>query len=324
MWTRLRVLLLGAVAVGFALFCLEVGLRVLNMYRPPTTPLKPVRPDLFRPDERIGYHLWPSTATMWRDPPDSPRVLSLISNSDGFRSSRELDEPDSRYRILVVGDSFVFGLGVEVEERFSDVLERLEPSWRVDNLGMVGFGLDLMVRSIEHVGLKARPDMVVLAVYTDCFRRLLPYYSGMGYALPKFHLGDSGLVSTAYPHPSRWERMRIAQGFYQNYWSGRRNRYDLNEALLERFLELGREHDFGPVVVFIPGRDDTPEDRERREFLRDWAARTATPHLDLTDPIHGAGVDRIYIENDYHWNERGHRSAALELRPFLAGARTTP
>jgi hypothetical protein len=168
-------------------------------------------------------------------------------------------------------------------------------------MGMTGFGLDLMLRALETVGIKAAPDVVVLAVYTDDFRRLLPYYSGVGYPIPKFRLEGSELITVSYPAPARWERLRIVQAVYQNYWRRVRNRYDLNRAILDRFRANADEHDFGPVVIFIPGRSDTDEDQERREWLRQWCARSDTPFLDLTEAIHGAGVENhLGTQNSGH------------------------
>ena len=152
---RRLVLLIAALALPLAGF--EAITRLVGAYVPPGAELTPTRPDLYTPDPDVGYRLHPSLHTTVRYPPRNPRALSVVSNSDGFRSSRELGEPDARPRILVVGDSFVFGSGVEASERFTEILEWLEPGWRVDNLGMTGWGIDLMVREIETLGPKARP-----------------------------------------------------------------------------------------------------------------------------------------------------------------------
>jgi len=160
----------------------ELALRVTGSYRPPDDPIRTTRPDLYRPDPDVGYTLWPSQTRGYRYPESSRETIPLVSNSDGFRSPRELDEHDGRTRVLVVGDSFVFGQGVHAKDRVTEQLEAIDTRRRVDNMGMTGWGLDLMIRAIERFGKKADPDVVVLAVYTDDFRRLLPYYAGVGYA----------------------------------------------------------------------------------------------------------------------------------------------
>jgi len=306
-------------AVVVSLGCFEGVLSALDLYPAPPNPIRPARPELYQPDGRIGYRLWRSAASCERYPPDNPQVVPVVSNSAGFRDGREFGSPDSRRRILVVGDSFVYGSGVRRENRFTDLLEALEPSWRVDNLGMAGWGLDLMVRAVEQFGAKARPDVVVLAVYTDDFRRVLPDYAGMGYAIPKFELKDGNLVTVPYPGAAGWRRLRIVQFAKSVYWRfiRDRNRYDLNGALLERFLALARDQKSRPVLVFLPGRGDTAEDRTRRGFLRDWAARRKVSFADLTDAIHRAGTKNIYLKGNPHWNETGHRLAAQALHEFL-------
>jgi hypothetical protein len=313
-------------SLAFSLLLIEISLRVFDLYSPPPLSLSPARPDLFQADEQVGYRLWKSAQMCDRYPLDSPDVIPIISNADGFRSSREYDEPDPRRRILVVGDSFVYGMGVREEERFTEMLEALEPAWRVDSLGMPGWGLDLMIRGLDRVGLKANPSMVILAVYTDDFRRLLPYYSGMGYAYVKFELNDGRLKTKPHPYASGWRRLRIIHSLYELYWRSEhtRNRYDLNEALLNRFLELGDQHNFEPVVLFLPGVGDTSEDRARRRFLQSWAGARNVPYLDLSDPIHDVGVQQTYIGGNPHWNATGHQIAARTLLHFLKHAPGTP
>lgn len=308
-----------AASVAFSLVLCEIILRVFNAYPPPPHPLVPSRPDLYQADDRVGYRLWPSMTTCLRYPADSPEILPIVSNTDGFRNLREYGESDTRRRILVIGDSFVFGLGVRERERVTEVIESIEPSWRVDNLGMTGWGIDLMIRALEHLGRKARPDIVVLAVYTDDFRRLLPDFAGVGYEIPKYALRGGQLVSVPYPSARGWRRLRLVRFAHQFYWNqiADRNRYDLNEALLDRFVDIARDIGSQPVVVFLPGMADTDEDKARRRFLRDWGNGRRVPYLDLTDAIHGRGGEKLFIDRNWHWNAAGHRVAAEEIYGFL-------
>jgi hypothetical protein len=92
----------------------------------------------------------------------------------------------------------------------------------------------------------------------------------------------------------------------------------LNEALLERYLKNAGELRFKPVVAFLPGTGDNDEDRERRGFLRTWTARRRVAYLDLTEPIHGAGIDKVFIAGNWHWNPAGHRLAAEQLAAVIA------
>ncbi len=305
------------VSVCAALGVSEGVLRARGLYRPPDTPITTARPDLYRADPNVGYTLWPAKTTTYRYPQASDVLIPLVSNADGFRASREFGDRDGRVRVLVVGDSFVFGQGVRAEERVTEQLEALEPQWRVDNMGMTGWGIDLMIRAIAHHGPKADPDIVVLAVYTDDFRRLLPYYAGVGVEYQKFALEGASLTSVPFPRPAAWERLRLVQLVYQTRWQRDRNQYALHTALLDRYLELAESVGFKPAVTFFPGLGDTAEDRQRRGFLAEWTARHGVPYADLTDAIHGAGVDQVYIQDNWHWNPSGHRIAARELQDLV-------
>jgi hypothetical protein len=179
--------------------------------------------------------------------------------------------------------------------------------------------MDLMIRGLEHVGLKTGPEVVVMAVYTDDFRRVHLYNAGAGYRVPKFVLEDGRLVSVPFPSPDGWEKTRIYQALYRNLTHNKyvRDHFDINAALLNRFLQNSREHGFVPVLVFIPGKSDTRSDRKRRSFLADWADAEGVAYLDLTQAIHGAGVENTYIPNNFHWNAAGHRIAAEQLHALL-------
>lgn len=310
----------------FSLMLAEATLAVFDLYPARPHPLRQARPDLFQADDKIGYRLWRSTETSDRYPVDRAVVLPIVSNSEGFRSSREFDELDSRLRVLVVGDSFVFGNGVREEERLTEVLEAMNPSWRVDNLGMTGWGIDLMLRGLENVGMAIRPDIIVLAVYTDDFRRVLPDYAGMGYPIPKYELEDGNLVTEPYPSATGWRRLRMVQLWNQIYWNRikNRNRYNLNEALLNRFADIAQQNQSKLVVLFLPGKGDSHEDKQRRSFLRDWASNREIPYSDLTDALHGPGVDKTYITNNWHWAPLGHRIAATKLNELLASENLVP
>jgi hypothetical protein len=314
--------LLAVVTVGLslavALVVCEGTLRALALYRPPAEPIRPEQPEIYHPDPDVGYTLWPSRTTTHRYPPSSGELITLTSNSDGFRNAREFDDQDGRRRILVVGDSFVFGLGVRAEDRLTEQLEGMESAWRVDNMGMTGWGLDLMVRALEHLGRKADPDVVVLLVYTDDFRRVHPYYAGVGYAFPKFELIGTHLTSHPYIYPKWWERLRIVQAVYQTRWQLKRDHLELNGALLARYEALAKSMGFTPVVVFVPGLTETEGDRARRTFLTQWVVARQIRFLDLTPAIYGAGVANTFIKDNWHWSPLGHRIAAQELLRVLS------
>ena len=315
---KIKLLILLA-SLGFSLGVGEIALRLAGRRWTPTYPLVCARPELYQQYEPYGYRLWPSRSTQYLYPKNNPRKLSLVSNSDGFRSSRKFVEADDRLHMLVLGDSFVFGEGVEESERFTNSIEAMRPTWRIDNLGMTGYGPDLMLRALEEVGLRLNPDVVVLCMYTDDFRRVRPRYPGIGYEIPRYKLASSRLVSVPYPKVRPWDHSRFFQGICHAYWSRTGAEFQLNMAILDRFLSLGEMHHFNIAVIFLPGTHDTKTDKRRRAWLRQYAQEHEVPFLDLSETIHKAAAKQeLFILDNPHWNPEGHRIAATEIGRFLA------
>jgi hypothetical protein len=215
----------------------------------------------------------------------------------------------------------VLGEGVEESERFTNVLEMLHPEWRIDNLGMTGYGADLMIMALENVGLTLKPDVVVLSMYTHDFRRVHPLWAGIGFATPRFKVVDGELVRTPYPKLNFLQHTRTYQAISRLYWDYSKTEWELNEAILDRFLKLGEVHGFAPAFIFLPGEKDGKNDKRRRYWLRDYAQRNQTPILDLSDPIHNAGINRVFIRKNPHLNPEGHMIVAFQLQRFLVEQR---
>jgi hypothetical protein len=196
-------------------------------------------------------------------------------------------------------------------------MERTSPDWGIENLGMIGYGPDLMLRAFEAIGRRLSPEVVLVAIYTDDVRRVARYYSGVGFPIPRFVLQDGHLVTIAYPEPHIWERTRFFQGILYAYWRYTPATFRLNEAILDRFRELSASGSFELGIVFLPGRQDNGDDRKRREWLADYASVRRVPYLDLTEALQNAGGERLYITNDTHWNSRGHEVVAQQLVEFI-------
>ena len=117
----IRRLVLIAAGIVAGLVVAEAGLEVLHpLWRVPYPP-RCYRPDLYERFDPYGYRLRPRIHVQDEYPPGHP--VNVTANADGFRGSRDLHEADARKRIIVLGDSMVFGSGVEERERFTERLE---------------------------------------------------------------------------------------------------------------------------------------------------------------------------------------------------------
>jgi lysophospholipase L1-like esterase len=90
-------------------------------------------------------------------------------NQLGFRERDIPPKSADRYRIVVVGDSFTWGQGIERAERFSDRLgQRLGGRYEVFNFGIPGDNMPEHLTRLTQA-LEASPDFVLLQLYINDF-----------------------------------------------------------------------------------------------------------------------------------------------------------
>lgn len=98
-----------------------------------------------------------------------PRTTTIEINSDGIRDREfSVEKPPNVFRIVVLGDSFAFGQGVENNETFAKVLETFlnnnSKKWKYEvlNFGVPGYNTLQEVELFKRKALKYKPDMVIV------------------------------------------------------------------------------------------------------------------------------------------------------------------
>jgi lysophospholipase L1-like esterase len=125
-------------------------------------------------------------------------------NALGFRGPDVGFPRTGARRLAVLGDSFVWGFGVENDDIFTALLARQnEPPLEVVNLGVSGYGTDQELLVWRLFGEQFHPDdvLVVVTPYTDVFDVVatVRYH----YPKPVFRLAASGAVLENVPVPRR-------------------------------------------------------------------------------------------------------------------------
>ena len=88
--------------------------------------------------------------------------VEVATNSHGMRDSEYSLNRTEKHRMLVLGDSFAWGYGVEQSQRFSEILEESHPDWEIINTGVNGYGTDQEYLDLRERGIAFRPDVVLL------------------------------------------------------------------------------------------------------------------------------------------------------------------
>jgi hypothetical protein len=191
----LRGLVLLLCVVVAALAAAELLLRVTQLGQ------RPVSDGTYGPyrfDAELGWLAPPNSTGVQ---PSTNRTVALQHNSLGIRE-RELSEiaPD---RILFLGDSFTWGFDAEVDERFTNLLQKDLPQYGMVNAGVAGYGTDQQFLLMERLWPKVSPKVVVVTFCVNNdrddnssslrYRQYKPYFARTpegelqvrGYPLPR-------------------------------------------------------------------------------------------------------------------------------------------
>jgi hypothetical protein len=275
-------------------------------------------------DETLGWKLAPGEVA--DDADDFQVVYSIGAN--GFRTAESEPRPADAPTVVFVGDSFTFGTGVSQGETFAE-RTAAELGATPINLGMAGFGVDQMWRTLHHHALQHTPDLIVATFVVDDLNRSQTAYRYRNGWIPKpaYVVMDDELVPMTGSHrpiaPLRWFEQRTHLGELARKLSrrlpGGGPRWKLNRAIFAEMLDECRRADVPLVVVHIPHRGHwTPSAHFEREF-----AAMGLPFLDL-GAVPAENPRELYFPVNPHLNARGHAVLAAALADYLRERGLTP
>lgn len=99
-----------------------------------------------------------------------------------------------RRRILFIGDSIVFGLHLQAEQTAVRLIESRLPGWQVLNGSVSGYSIDQYAIYLRRVIAEARPELVVIGVFTGNDFQITGREFSWGTSKPLFALDGDRLV----------------------------------------------------------------------------------------------------------------------------------
>ncbi len=121
---------------------------------------------------KSGFHFSERPKIFGMIKPNSNRIRTetpglpyrVIANSQGFRMNHDVTFPKKKQRILVLGDSFTFGLFLNNHDTFPEILNTKYPKKEFINAGSQGFTitneLSFFTEKLKYV----EPDITILQV----------------------------------------------------------------------------------------------------------------------------------------------------------------
>ena len=146
-----------------------------------------------------GTHL-PHKTRGWTPKPN----ISLIkdgyrytTNNLGHRALEDYTYDNDQYQILIVGDSYTFGVDTDDSCVWPNMLEALDNRLNVINLAVGGYGIDQMYITLRETISFYKPNLVIVAFIGDnIWRAMLDFRD---YKKPKFDINGDTLVLTNTP-----------------------------------------------------------------------------------------------------------------------------
>ncbi len=121
-----------------------------------------------KPDPDIGWVMVPSDKHYTYE-----NLVKL--NKMGFRDSEISAKHHQEYRILAVGDSYIYGQGIDEKGLMTTVLEKKlnkinsSCQFNVINMGVRAYSINNEVAMLKKLGLSLDPDHIVLFFYINDF-----------------------------------------------------------------------------------------------------------------------------------------------------------
>ena len=259
-------------------------------------------------------------------------------NGYGFRE-REISPFKTRTRVVAVGDSFTYGLGVAPSDAWPASLQRAlnaghegegQPPNEVFNFGMLGYNTCQQDRVVERFVLDLEPDLLLIGWYANDPERVTWNPPICGACLPDCSLGDR--VAERLTHETRvglaaarglrglrdgveasprgpsgpWAYLYRDRGIY---WRGM-------AASLGRIVSRARDAGV-PVAVVVFPEAFVRSPNWRTEALGRLCDELGVPWLDLRPALPGDEMQWRVPEDRSHLNPQGGAAAAAAIHEFV-------
>lgn len=326
----------------FALFLSEIALRIIGF-----NPLyvSPERDRFWKYDSLLGWVHEPRQEGIF----ETPQFRTVVRiNENGLRDQQHSYEPESDVeRILVLGDSFAWGYGVEETARFSQLLEKTLDA-EVINAGVSGYSTDQELLWFKNEGIKYKTDLVILVIAGNDVGDNEQQLVSTIYYKPKFIVEDGELVLTGYPVPQTSPKGKLVYSLSQRsafafflvqryfdlislYGKTKGNSTQANSPVSD--VNAEREP-FKLTIALVDEIRNIAESKKAKFMIvttnRWWNYQSKETYEDFITTLQGKGFlvldvesmpgfdpEVMVIPDDGHWSSDGHEFVADRIREFV-------
>ncbi len=315
-------------SLALAIVATDIVLRVRPEYRPYPRfyvgqMTNRVSPN-YAPDALLGWRMRPNDTLHWGGS-STVMASTYVSNAQGWRSPVDFSATCGKPRVILIGDSYIFGTGANYAQTIAARLaDSLAHRADVYNMGMAGYGMDQMWMMLRHEALALCPSLLVVGFIDDDWNRSQnAFRRDQGFNKPTFVLDHDtlrpatqadtpiGPVKWIERHSAIWRLTTTAMRTWA-YRTGHTNWFRLNAMLMAAMARDARAA--GVPVLFVRWPNKRGAWRGS-PALRVFMDSIGAPFIDLADP----SLERhdIHFAMDDHLNARGVGYAASAILGWL-------
>lgn len=276
-------------------------------------------------DERFGFLNNPHIRETVRT---AEYRYTVVTNSLGFRTHEITPKPPDQRRLMLLGDSMLFGVGVDYPATVAGLLETVHDSLQVYNFAMLGHNTVQSRIAARAFADQIAPDYIICGVFVgnDLLTNALNYPDEKNHIAT--HLDQVAAIRNRLAialDPFAWSTaLRVAA--YSVYIPRLRYQWaaapDIITATCDHLADIGNTatavgSSFAAVVVYpkdaIAGGPVEIWSQSRRpgRLIAEKCRDRNIEILDLLDHIEGsADRDRYYYTQDGHLNAAGNQLIA--------------
>jgi hypothetical protein len=227
-------------------------------------------------------------------------AFGRTTNRQGFPDTKDyatIDYQSGKTRVMMLGDSFLFGVGLDTQETILAILEWKLPDCEFYNLGIPGWGLDQMYLSYKKYADLIKPQIIVLLYIDDDLLRSYEAFWTMN--KPSFSLSENRLVPRRPESP--WKRYVIDKSIIANKFYVIYKNIDIKHLANALFAALIAEtHEKGQqfIVLRLPLLRDGPEVWGIKQFF----AEKNSLYIDLGEQM---PREENFYNHDQHFSAVG-------------------
>jgi hypothetical protein len=194
-------------------------------------------------------------------------------NRDGFRAASNFDDIGPKgpiKRLMVLGDSFTFGVYVNDSETLTSLLqEKLGNGYEVYNFGIPGWGIDQMYLAYQKYVGRIDPDFVLVVYIDDDIPRVFESFRKGEGNKPSFKVVGGRLKSRDGDKPGALEWMAKKSLLVDTFYNRLFKHSECQNIAETVFAELSREarqRDQQLIVVRYPYKDEIQMGKKNLEY----------------------------------------------------------